>query len=223
MYEGLLSLFQANNAKIQSVGGFTDSVATFVGIVTQLKAKAMEVDSVAVGKTHTKNNAEDAMVEALLPVISALYLYGRKQNNAELQALTNITESRVRTKRDTEMAQYGNTICELADTYANGIAPFGIVAERITELKNKVGAYNKAIGDRESSIVDRKGARTTLTELFAKADSIINEEFDRFIELLRQSEVELYNKYFTARVIKDTGIRHRNNGDTVGETSSPVS
>ncbi|MFA5834357.1 MAG: hypothetical protein WDA22_12850 [Bacteroidota bacterium] len=222
MYEGLLTLFQANGAKVQTVGGFPDAVAEFSLIISSLKVKSAEVDSVAVGKTNSKYSAEEVLVEAVLPMMAALYLYGRKQKNEELLAFTNISETKLRSKRDTELAKYGNAIADFAATHAKGLASFKITSAMITDLKTKSEAYNTAIGVRESSVVDRKGARETMNELFEKADELLNEEFDRFMELLRTKESEFYNKYFTARVIKDTGIRHKTNGEPINPATPTV-
>jgi hypothetical protein len=74
---------------------------------------------------------------------------------------------------------------------------------------SKAEANLASIGARESSIASRKGARGTMYSLFAEADEVLNEEIDHFMELIRPAETEFYNKYFTARIIKDTGVRHR--------------
>jgi hypothetical protein len=48
-----------------------------------------------------------------------------------------------------------------------------------------------------------------MEDLFIKADGILEEEIDPGMELIRGSNTELYNDYFSARVIKDLGIRHK--------------
>ncbi len=208
MYEGLLTLLQSNSAKTQSIGGFANAATELSTIVAGLKAKSTEVDSATVGKVATKYSAEDALVAALLPACSALYVFGRKQNNAEIKERANVTEAKLRSLRDTELASFGNAIAELSAANVQGVVPFGITTEKIAELKTKAEAYSDAIGARESSVADRKGARGSMSDLFDKADELLNEEFDRYMELLRPTETELYNKYFSARVIKDTGVRH---------------
>ena len=220
MYEGLLTLLQANSAKTQSVGGFADAVNEFVAVIDGLKTKSIEVDGAAVGKTSVKHGAEDELVAALLPVCSALFVFGRKQGVYEIKERINTTEAKLRAMRDTEFASFGNAAADMAAENAKGIEPFGITAEKIADLKTKAQAYSAAIGERESSVADRKGARGSMHELFDRADDLLSEELDRFIEMLRPVETELYNKYFAARVIKDTGIRHRVNG-AVQEQAAP--
>lgn len=221
MYEGLLTLLQANSAKGASITGYNDAVTQFSSLLAELMEKSVEVESVSVGKTAAKSDAGDALIGALLPVCSALYVYGRKQNSEEIRGRVSATEARLHTMRDTELASYGNSIVELATANAAGIGPMGITADKIADLKTKADAYTTAIGAKESSVADRKGARGTLDDLFNQIDELLNEEFDRYMELLRSSDTEFYNKYFAARVIKDMGVRHKANAPAPG-TPAPA-
>lgn len=211
MYEGILALLQANSDKIRTVGGFADAVNKFGAVMGDLKSKSIEVDSATTGKTSVKYGAEDALVNALLPVCAALFVYGRQEKIPAIKERVKTTKSKLQTMRDTELASFGNAVTGLAETNAKGIEPFGITAEKIADLKAKAQAYASAIGERESSVAGRKGARGSMNELFDRADEILSEELDHFIEMLRPVDAELYNKYFAARIIKDTGVRHRMN------------
>ena len=209
MYEGLLTLLQANSAMGASITGFNDAVTQLSSLITTLKEKSTEVDSVTVGKVAVKSVAADALIAALLPVCSALYVYSRKQNIPEIKGRVGITEARLHAIRDTELASFGDAVVELATANAAAIAPMGITADKIADLKTKADAYTAAIGAKESSVADRKGARGTLDDLFSQVDELLNEELDRYMELLRAADTEFYNTYFAARVIKDIGVRHK--------------
>lgn len=220
MYEGLLALLQDNGDRIRSINGFADSVAKLSGIMDEIKTKSIEVDEAAAGKTSGKYSAQDALIECLLPVCSALYLFGRKESSNKIMERASTTESRLRNLRDSELATYGSAMAEMAAENAQGISAIGISTEKIEELKSKAEAYTSSIGARESSIADRKGARETMNGLFGKADELINEEIDHYIELIRPSETEFYNKYYAARVIKDIGIRHRHDEPVSAATAA---
>jgi hypothetical protein len=111
--------------------------------------------------------------------------------------------------RDTELASKGELIASLANQQLSNLTPASITDTMIADLSAKVIAYRDAIGARESGVAERIGARTSMEDLFIKADGILEEEIDPGMELLRGSQTELYNEYFSARVIKDLGIRHR--------------
>ena len=215
MYEGLLTLLQENMDKINTIGGFSEAVTGLAAVIADVKAKSAEVDRVSAGKTTGKYDAEDALVSELIPACSALYIYGRKQNNAEIKERVSTTETKLRRMRDTELAAFGLAMADLALANIKGVAAFGLTEDKVNSLRAKAQAYNTAIGAKESSVADRKGARGAMNDLFDKADDILNEELDRFMEMLRSTETEFYNKYFAARVVKDTGVRHKpTNGTT---------
>ncbi len=47
-----------------------------------------------------------------------------------------------------------------------------------------------------------------LTELFAKADELLKDEADGIVEVVKETQADFYNQYFSARVIKDLGGSH---------------
>jgi hypothetical protein len=56
-------------------------------------------------------------------------------------------------------------------------------------------------------------------------DELLNEKIDRYMELRRSSDMEFYNKYFAACVIKDMGVRHKANAPasaTPAHTATPA-
>ncbi|MBK8550263.1 MAG: hypothetical protein IPL53_04065 [Ignavibacteria bacterium] len=53
----------------------------------------------------------------------------------------------------------------------------------------------------------KKGANTSLTNLFKDADSLLD-SIDKFMENYKDSNKDFYAGYKAARVIRDLGIRH---------------
>jgi BMFP domain-containing protein YqiC len=209
MYEGLLVLLQTNSAKTHSVGAIADTVSELAALVSAIKSKSVEVDIATVGKAAAKYDAHDALIKALLPACAVLYVLGRKQNNTEIQGRANIGGAKFHNMRDTELSSFATAMADLVTANAPALAPLGLSAEKIADLKAKVDTYTAASGAREVSVTERKGARGTMNDLFNKTDELLREELDRYMELLRPTETELYNKYFSARIVKDLGIRHR--------------
>ena len=128
MYEGLLALLQSNIAKFQSIGGVADAVTELSVIVTGLKAKSTEWILLLLGKPQPNTVRKIRSWQALLPACSALYIFGRKQNNAEIKERANVTEAKLRAMRDTELASFGNAVAELSTANVQGVVPFGITA-----------------------------------------------------------------------------------------------
>jgi hypothetical protein len=208
-YEGLETFFQDEVETVNSVQVLKESAAEFSATVRAIRLKSAEAKNASTGKTAVKYQAEDALVAALLPVASAVAIHGQKTNDAELKAKAKVTESGLRLMRDTELAAKGEDIAKLAESILVNLAPSNITAESLATLRAKAQAYRAALGARESGVASRMGARTSMEDLFAKADEILNEEIDPAMELIRATKTQFYNQYFTLRVVKDTGIRHK--------------
>ena len=208
MYKAVLAKLNANKSKTDTIPAFADSITAFRTTVEGIEAKAMQMNNAVAGKTMTKLQAEDEMIQSLMPTASALYAYGRKEKNAELTAKADVKESYLRRMRDTELVIKARSIHELAAANAAALAPYGITDAKVNALKEKIDSYDTSLGERESGSAARTGARLSLTELFAKADDLLENEIDRQMELLREAYTEFYNEYFAARVIRDLGIVH---------------
>jgi hypothetical protein len=222
MYEGLLVLLQLNSARTQAIAGLADRVTEFAGFVSAIKSKWVEVDIASVGKVAAKYDAQEVLIAALVPACAALYVLGRTQNNMEIRGRTNISETKLHGMRDTELATFSAALADLATENAPALEPLGFDAEKLAALKTKVETYGVSIGAQEVGVTDRKGARTTMNELFDEVDELLHEEVDRLMEVLRPLEAELCNKYFSARVVKDLGIRHRPVAETTVAAPAPA-
>lgn len=180
-------------------------------LVSALRARGVDVitafEKGMIGRVDDEH-LDFATLQALAAA-SALYSYGRKTKNTEVQEIANTTESRLRKLRDTELASRATSIHTQAAAHAADLADYGVTATMITDLQAKIADYSAAIGDRESGVADRVGATAALSDLFDQTDDVLTEDLDRLMELVRESQTDFYNKYFAARVIKDIGFRHK--------------
>jgi hypothetical protein len=209
MYEAVQSLLDANSDKTTAVPAFAGTIAKLKGTLQGIKSKATEVEGASAGKVATKNQAEDELLNVLMPVSSALFVLGGAQKDLELKEKANVSESALRKMRDTELVGKASLLLSLANQRAKALGGYGISPEMLTDLEGKISSFSASIGQRESSVAERVGARANLLELFDVADRTLTEELDRMMELVRGSQTQFYNEYFAARVIKDLGTRHR--------------
>ena len=219
-YEGIETFFQDEAETVNSVQVLKESADEFTATVEGIRSKSAETKNASTGKTAAKNQAEDALIATLLPVASAVFIYAKKKNDVELKEKAKVTESGLRLMRDTELASRGEDIATLAEGVLANLAPSNITADSIAALKAKAQAYLASIGARESGVAGRMGAGTSMEDLFAKADEILEEEIDPAMELIRATKTQFYNEYFTLRVVKDTGVRHK--PETPPTTNSPT-
>jgi hypothetical protein len=161
------------------------------------------------GKTATKTNAEDDLLEDLMPVKSALYALGSSSNNEPLKALTRDSEWELKKMRDTDFLNKAVSIKEEAVKLLTDIAPYKITTEVLTELQGKIDAFKGGLDGQDTGIADRSALRKQLSAKFDELDKIFEEELDQLIELIRKSNKLFYDKYITARGIRDLGGRKK--------------
>jgi hypothetical protein len=199
MYDGFWTLLGNNVNIVSTVPMLNAAVEDFGSSLATIHLKSNEVDTDTQGKAATKYQAEDDLIALLLPVAAGLFVYAKRQNKLELMEKA----------RDTVLAGKAEIITSLAEENATNFAPAGIATQMITDLRVRVEAYRKALGEREKSVADRVGARTTIQDLFYQMDEILGEEIDPSMELVCATNTQFYYEYFTLQVVKDTGIRHR--------------
>ncbi|MBI3365892.1 MAG: hypothetical protein HY033_13420 [Ignavibacteriae bacterium] len=209
MYEAVLSLMGSNGTVVTGVPALKEAKDSFDATVQQIKVKGRERHEATAGKTATKQQAEDALVASLMEIASALYSFAWKAGRNDVKEIADVTETKLRRMRDTELESRAKSIHEKATADASGLANYNITAEKISNLQGRIADFGSALGERESSAAGRTGLTTTLTTLFDQADEILAEDLDRLMETVRDANNDFYNTYFSARVIKDTGIRHK--------------
>lgn len=221
MYEGVETVFTENESIVMTLPSLVAKRIEFKGIIQSIKLKGGEKRDAIKGRAQTKYEAEDALVDAIIEIASPLYSYSRKIKNNEVMEICDITESKLRKLRDTELESRADAIQKKADELKAELADYNITAAMITDLQTKIAAYHTALGYRESGVATQAQATKTVTELIRQADEILNEDIDRLMERFRNTEPVFYGKYRSARVIKDLGIRHEKDETQPSQPPTP--
>ncbi|MGD8778325.1 MAG: hypothetical protein PVH88_05115 [Ignavibacteria bacterium] len=211
--ENLLSMFNAvdvllqeNSSTIEAIPMITTSHEKFTGVINDIRNKDNELNSVAAGKTAGKENAEDDMIDAIIPVTSVIYAYAKINNLEDLKAVVKVTPSSLKLLRDNDLLNRAKFINDKVAELITELVDYGITEEILSQLNSKVQAYIDALADKETGFAERSAARKNLSSLFDKANEILKEELDNLMELFRESNIDFYNQYISARVIKDLGV-----------------
>ena len=208
MYRSVLGLVETNNTSASSFPGIAESVQSFKDVVLAIESKDVEVQYASTGKAISRKEAQDQLMAILVPVQAGIYAFAEAQNNGELKAKVSTPKSKLANMRDVRLADTAGAVLTLTRANAESLPTHGVVAGMIDRLEASVQSFTRTIEQAESSHSARKAARKSQLELIAEADAILSEKIDKYVEILRQSDPQLYDAYFDARLIKDAGIRH---------------
>ena len=207
-----LNMLKAVNAVLESSTTIVAEYPALSEAAIELKSKIAEINAIDMkfstsidGKTSTKNMLEDELIEDLMPVKAALYAYAVKNKNEELKMLTKESESTLKRMRDPEFLQKAELIKTEAQKHLADLAAYKITEAVLTELQEKITAFGEALDGKDTGFANRSALRIALTEKFDEADSILTEQLDALIELVRKTNTLFYDQYYAARVIKDLG------------------
>ncbi len=208
MYMATANLLKSSIAKTQAIPAFAASYTKLDTLVAQIAEKDKERMGKTPGKHAVRDEAEDALVTAVMIVSSGLMAMARAKGNTQLREAAYVRESRMRHARSTEQINTAKLVYDLGVANKVDLVPFAVTESMLEDLKARIAAYEAAIKELASGIAERVGARTAVSDLFVQADEVIKEEIDRMMQVFRVTDPELYNDYRAARVIKDLGARH---------------
>ena len=203
MYKAVLALLQANGSKTASIPAFANILSQFQAAVQEIEQKHREHQTRAKGAAQQKAQLEDEMVDSLVLLAGAMYVYGVQQQDEELKALTRVSESSFKRLRDTDLLNRARSLYSKAEALAANLGDYGIDEARLTAIKEQIDAYAAALENREMVSAEKTAARQALSQAFDQADEILTDMLDPIMEMYRTQDQQFYNQYQSARVIKD--------------------
>jgi len=192
-----------NQSVVDSLPALAESVTDFKTAMQDISDQDNAYKTITGGATDAKNTAEEALIDSMISLSGATYVYGKKSGDNHSQSLSTFTESDLKQMRDSDLLQKGKSLLEILNQNMNNLANFGVTVETVTDFENKVSFYENALGGKDSKFAESKAARQGLNTLFDKANEILKEELDQMMGLVRSSQSGVYNQYAAARVIKD--------------------
>lgn len=203
MYRAVEKVVDEYAETVATIPALTECVNDYKTAIVKIGELDSQYQTIAKGYTVTKDTAEDALVDAMMDVGSALYVYARKTKDEHLKVLCKFSVSQLKKMRDTELLQKAKNLLVSVNAHLEDVAAYGIAAEVVTELERKIKDYDTTLSNKDSKAAESKTARASLTQQFQDVDEILKEDLDTLMELMKQRNREFHNQYKAARVIKD--------------------
>jgi len=220
MYRAVYSVLNENQTEVATIPALESAKTNFNTLMTSINEKDNAYKTSTAGKTDAKKNVKETLLDVLVPCTNSLFAYASKAKIADLKANTNVSISKFRQMRDNDFINKARSIHDLLNSNVASLADYGITAAKVTELNEKLNDYADAIGNKDASYASKSAARQTLSQLFDQADVVLKNEIDSLMESFKTANEIFYNKYWSARVIKDLGLGH-NDKPTPPPTPNP--
>jgi hypothetical protein len=205
MFLVVLTVLTKNSLIIALIPALVRFVASFKQLVEQIGIDMEALENKITGKTSAKRQAEDDMVDAVLPMVNALYSYASDEKDVELMAKTNITATDIHKVRDAERGLYATMLLDMVESKKAELADRNVTDANFAKARQKVAAFIDSLGSRNSSMSERTGGRDVLIANFTRADELLENHIDKLMSHFKQDHQEFYLDYQAARVIHDLG------------------
>jgi len=202
-----------NNGIWSGLPAFVTAFGDYETIIQDIQSNRVVQEMDTRGVTLDKAGAEAVLIEKTLVVSTGTYAYAVATNNNTLKEKVNYSPSDLRRSRDTILRDICQLIHDEANAVIGDLADYGILPADLTDLQNKIDAYNNAIAAPREAITDRSRATEELKEFFKLMDVVLNDRIDKIMEQFKKDNPKFHRQYFNARIIIDLG---RGGGDDEG-------
>ena len=218
MIKGVIAVLRGGITKVAVVPAIAAALARLEQIVETISIKELERSDDTTGKLDVRDNVEDMLVEALVPVASALTAYASVTKNVELFEKAKIKKAAMYRLRDNELVLKAKAILTLAQQYIDKLGDYAVTAQSLNDLQQYIADFEAAIANVDKGHSGRSGARIAVHDAFDAADDVLKNQLDKMMETVRKTDPQLYNEYISARVIHDLGGGH---GKDKGQNPAP--
>ncbi len=186
----------------------TTALNELQSLIQRIKEYSMKHESISKGLAKEKDLLLDDLVEKVMSVIGPLKTYAIENNQTALFDKVNTTYSKLRNKRDSEIAIGSSNLLLISRDYQASLVLYGVTDDNITVAEDKVTEYDDFRQKMDIANAEKIAARKELTALLKEAKKILTLRLDNMMELYRESEPEMYAEYKAARVIKNYPAHH---------------
>jgi hypothetical protein len=201
---------------------FAAIVTAFQNLVDDIGDKMEALSGGTSSATQAKHQAENDMVDAVVPLVSTLHAYASDKNDVDLMTKTDVTETDIHKVREAERGTHAGALVNLVETYKANLANYGITDETLTAAHLAVAAFTTSLKNRGSVKTELTGGHEFLFSLFDQADAMLLSKIDKMMNGFKKKNPAFYLEYQAARVIKDVAASHLTSGNGSGTETIPV-
>lgn len=208
MFRQVITELDKNPVEFTKYPGLVSAISEFKTLYANIAAKDDKYLTRTNGKLIDFELAEEKMVEAIMELAGFLKVIAKNEADNSLFEQVNFGVYDLTRMRDSNLAVKAESVYNAAQTNKSKLTAMNYTAEKLTDVKSKIDLFASALSDKENSYTEKTTFKLELNELFKMADDLLKEIIDDFMELYKTDNPTMYNNYFSARIVKNLGVRH---------------
>lgn len=217
MYERVVTFWNTEAAKLSAIPKVGIVIGELKTIQREISLNDTVLSEGTKGKVVSKDTSQKEILPAGLSVAGAIYGYAVDKGNEELMVFADVNSKTLQKLRDSEVPVFIDKLLDKADELGDELIPYGITADKKTAARTKLDDYIAKYATVNTGKGAKAAARKNISLLFKNGDKKLL-VLDKLMIGFKETEIELFNLYTSARVIVDK-VSSRN---TTPEPVSPV-
>lgn len=199
-------LTQADPAILAQMPGMALAVTELKDVIQEIAQASSERLAGSSGLTLGKQERKEVMCRLAYTVGMRLQCYAMDLGEPSL-FMMGISFSVLQRQRSTVCADHGNRVYSRAEEHLVGIAPYGVTAAMMQELRDAIDNFVDWIPKPRVAISNRKCLTSDLYALIRKGMKLLD-RMDVYVASLKFTEPSFYEHYRSRRKLVRYGVRH---------------
>lgn len=219
MHKTVLALLKDETEIVTKYPAFEEYIPVYEISINRVQQLNMDYNKATKGLTKAKHDTLDAAYNVLVPVKAALNSIANKLSDQNLKAIVSLTDSKFKKLREEKFIEIGYEMVKAGKANIALLGGFKITGEKLDGLQAKLDELKLKKDIQGTGFNNRNSLWKALNKEMLKLHETVTIHLDAAAACTQEDDVDFYNKYKAARVIKDLGGSHGGNGgDTPPET-----
>jgi len=189
-----------------------------IGSIQTLLQKQMDKKGGTADKAYTLN----ALADAAFEVAAAVRAFAVTTSDRDLAVKMDYSRTDIVAGRDSQVLSRCQSIHAIVTDSVTSLADYGITPAKLTAFKKKMDAFASVQVKPRQELAASSAATKALPELFALADSVLNDRLDALVVQFKDSQSAFYHEYTGARVIVDQPGGRASKASKVARSSEAI-
>ena len=202
--KGFLDLHQTITIQIPA---FAETFTRFNEAMNKLSDLALDVSTDITGYSEQKNEIKTQLCEICYKVSTGYMLSIKDVPKTQMLEKFNLTLNDLLSSKNADLFLYCTRLIRVTKVDGIDISKYSVSTEDINKLDELINQFNLINDNPKIRIAMRKALNNNIKSSLSDIDTILNEEMDPMINLLKKSNLVFYEGYYNVRAIERKGTR----------------
>jgi hypothetical protein len=209
-----VTMFKTVAAYLDGNTSVWNAIAPLQTAVADLKDKLSAIDNSAqkqdtpTGAVDDKAAAREALEDVLFLTCEALGVLGHGSDDHDLIAFTSVSTSTLKRFGEEQLSNRATQVLASARARETELTTLNVTKANIDELEHALSEFNSAKARPRTATANRSAQTQSLPNLIRETSSLLRNQIDRMVSLLRRANPNFVAGYQSARVIVDRAATH---------------